>query len=125
MKKIALLSLAVALCASAFAAETTGTVALTPLASKTEEGITTVTTVGRAQAEIVLNADGSLTFQVYPNVTLLSPSGKKLADTRLDTNNVLSVVLPAEQVSAFFAEIKKAYDAAQAVKAAAATPPAP
>lgn len=99
------------------------TPALTPLASKTEEGITTVTTVGRAQAEIVLNADGSLTFAVYPSVTLLAPSGKKIADTRLDINNVLSVVLPAEQVVAFFVEIKKAYDAREAAKAAATPAP--
>lgn len=96
--------------------------ALTPLASKTEEGITTVTTVGRAQAEIVLNADGTLTFTVYPNVTLLSASGKKLADTRLDTNNALAVVLPAEQVAAFFVAIKKAYDAREAAKAATPAP---
>lgn len=120
MKKLALLLLSAALAVGAFAADAP---ALTPLSSKTEEGITTVTTVGRAQAEIVLNADGTLTFQVYPSVTLLAPSGKKLADTRLDTDNVLSVVLPAEQVAAFFVEIKKSYDAREAAKAESAKAP--
>ena len=123
MKKlIALLALAVALCASAVHAAEANPSAL---ATSTDDGVTTIITTGRAQADISLNADGSLTFTVYPAVTRTSPSGKVIGTAfQLDTSGGFPVTLPAATVQAFLVQIKAAYAAKLAAEAAAkaATP---
>ena len=118
MKKlIALLSLAVALCASAFAAEASPAA----LAQSTKNGVTPLVTTGRVQAEASVNADGSVTFQIYPTVTLLDSAGQVIS-TKLDTNAVFNVPLSADLVAKVLVEVKAAYDAAQAAKAATPAP---
>ena len=117
MKKLALiLSLAVALCASAFAADAPSPAIL---ATSTKNGVTTLVTTGRVQAEASINADGSVTFQIYPNVTLLDSAGQVIT-TKLDTNAVFNVPLSAKLVAAVLVEVKSAYDADVAAKAKAA-----
>jgi ABC-type histidine transport system ATPase subunit len=72
-----------------------------------EYGITTIVTTGRAQADISLNADGSLTFTVYPAITRTSPSGKVIGTPyQLDTSAGFPVTLPAATVQAFLMQIK-------------------
>ncbi len=116
MKKLALLSLAVALCASAVqAADASPAV----LAMSTRNGVTTLITTGRVQAEASINADGSVTFQIYPTVTLLA--GGEVISTRLDTSGVFNVPLSADLVARVLVEVKAAYDADVAAKAAAAS----
>ena len=110
----------------AFAAE----VNPSALATSTDDGITTIITTGRAQADISLNADGSLTFTVYPAITRTSPSGKVIGTAfQLDTSGGFPVTLPSATVQAFLVQIKAAYEAKLAAEAAAreaaATPPAP
>ncbi len=118
MKKlIALLTLAVALCASAFAADASPAV----LAQSTKNDVTTTITTGRVQAEAVVNADGTVTFQIYPNVTRTDSAGELVTATQLDTNAMFTVKLSADLVAKVLVEVKAAYDAAQAAKAA--TPP--
>ena len=114
---IALLSLAVALCAAAFAADASPAV----LAQSTKNGVTTTITTGRVQAEAVVNADGTVTFQIYPTVTLLDSAGQVIS-TKLDTNAVFNVPLSADLVAKVLVEVKAAYDAAQAAKAATPAP---
>ena len=118
MKKlISLLTLAVALCASAVHAAEANPSAL---AQTTDDGVTTIITTGRAQADISLNADGSLTFTVYPAVTRTSPSGKVIGQAhQLDTSGGFPVTLPAATVQAFLVQIKAAYTAKLAAEAAA------
>jgi hypothetical protein len=117
MKKLALLSLAVALCASAVqAADASPAV----LAMSVKNGVTTLITTGRVQAEASINADGSVTFQIYPTVTLLA--GGEVISTRLDTSAMFNVPLSAELVAKVLVEVKAAYDADVAAKAAAAAP---
>ena len=115
---IALLSLAVALCASAFAADAPSPAVL---AQSTKNGVTTLVTTGRVQAEASINADGSVTFQIYPTVTLLDSAGQVIS-TKLDTNAVFNVPLSADLVAKVLVEVKAAYDAAQAAKAATPAP---
>ena len=57
-----LLALAVALCASAAYAAAANPSALS---QTTDDGVTTIITTGRAQADITLNSDGSLTLEEY------------------------------------------------------------
>jgi hypothetical protein len=123
MKKyIALLILTVALCASAaYAADNPSA-----LSQTTDDGITTIITTGRAQADISLNADGSLTFTVYPAVTRTSPSGKVIGTPyQLDTSGGFPVTLPSATVQAFLVQIKAAYTAKLAAEAAAKSAAAP
>jgi TRAP-type C4-dicarboxylate transport system substrate-binding protein len=116
MKKLlALLSLAVALCASASAADASPAI----LAQSTKNGVTTLITTGRVQAEAAVNADGTVTFQIFPTITLLDSAGQ-VVSTRLDTSGVINVPLSAELVAKVLAEVKAAYDADQAAKAEAA-----
>lgn len=123
MKKlIALLSLAVALCAGAVHAADNPSA----LAQSTDDGVTTIITTGRAQADISLNADGSLTFTVYPAVTRTSPSGKVIGTPyQLDTSGGFPVTLPSATVQAFLVQIKAAYTAKLAAEAAAKAAAAP
>jgi TRAP-type C4-dicarboxylate transport system substrate-binding protein len=121
MKKLASFLLAVALCAAAFAADASPAI----LSSTTKNGVTTLVTTGRVQAEAAINADGSVTFQIFPNVTLIDSAGEVIS-TKLDTNAVFNVPLSPDLVAKVLVEVKAAYDAAQAAKVAAATPaPAP
>jgi opacity protein-like surface antigen len=117
MKKLALLSLAVALCASAVQAADAPSPAV--LAMSTRNGVTTLITTGRVQAEASINTDGSVTFQIYPTITLLA--GGEVISTRLDTSGVFNVPLSAELVAKVLIEVKAAYDADVAAKAAAAS----
>ena len=115
MKKLLAL-IAVALCASAaYAADNPSA-----LSQTTDDGITTTITTGRAQADITLNSDGSLTFTVYPAVTRTSPSGKVIGQAfQLDTSGGFPVTLPSATVQAFLVQIKAAYTAKLAAEAAA------
>jgi len=117
-KLTALLILAVALCAAASAADAPSPAVL---ATSTKNGVTTLVTTGRVQAEAAINADGSVTFQIYPTVTLLDSAGQVIS-TRLDTSAGFTVPLSAELVAKVLVEVKAAYEAAQAAKAAPATP---
>jgi hypothetical protein len=79
--------------------------------------------VGRtlvAVLENYQNADGSVTFQIYPTITLLA--GGEVISTRLDTSGVFNVPLSADLVAKVLVEVKAAYDADVAAKAAAAAP---
>lgn len=126
MKKlIALLSLAVALCASAAYADNPSA-----LSQTTDDGITTIITTGRAQADITLNSDGSLTFTVYPAVTRTSPSGKVIGQAKqLDTSDSFPATMSPSMVAQFLEIVKVGHAAHEAKKAAAreaaANPPAP
>jgi hypothetical protein len=110
--------LAAALCASAASAADASPAIL---AQSTKNGVTTLVTTGRVQAEAAINADGSVTFQIYPTVTLLDSAGQVIS-TRLDTSAGFTVPLSAELVAQVLVEVKAAYAAAQAAKAAPATP---
>lgn len=122
MKNIIIALLAVALCASAVHAADAPSPAV--LAMSVKNGVTTLITTGRVQAEASINADGSVTFQIYPTVTLIA--GGEVISTRLDTSGVFNVPLSADLVAKVLIEVKAAYDAAEAAKAAAAAPaPAP
>lgn len=114
MKKLLTL-LAVSLCAPAFAADASPAI----LAQSTKNGVTTIITTGRVQAEAAVNADGTVTFQIYPSITLLDSAGQ-VVSTRLDTSGVINVPLSAELVAKVLAEVKAAYDADQVAKADAA-----
>jgi hypothetical protein len=121
MKTPFALLLAAALCApAAFAADASPAV----LAQSTKNGVTTLITTGRVQAEASINTDGSVTFQIYPTITLLA--GGEVISTRLDTSAVFNVPLSAELVAKVLIEVKAAYladlAAKAAAKAAAATP---
>ena len=121
-KHIALALLALGLTAASLAAEANPSA----LSQTTDDGITTIVTTGRAQADISLNADGSLTFTVYPAVTRTSPSGKVIGTAaQLDTSNSFPVTLPAATVQAFLVQIKAAYTAKLAAEAAAKEAAAP
>ena len=82
------------------------------LAQTTRNGVTTLVTTGRVQAEAAINADGTVTFQIYPNVTRLDSAGEVITGPTLDTSGVFNVPLSAELVAAVLAEVKAAYDAA-------------
>ena len=114
---IRILSLAVALCASAVQAADAPSPAI--LAQSTKNGITTLVTTGRVQADASINADGTVTSQIYPTVTLLDSAGQ-VVTTKLDTNAVFNVPLSAKLVAAVLVEVKAAYDADVAAKAKAA-----
>lgn len=105
MKKLALLLI---LTASAFAAEPASPAVL---ASSTKNGVTTVTTTGRVQADAAVNADGTVTFTVFPSVTLLDSTGTAIAPTQLDIAKAFPVNLSAELVAKILVEVKAAYEA--------------
>lgn len=121
MKKLLAL-LAVALCAAAVQAADAPSPAV--LAQSTKNGITTLVTTGRVQAEASVNPDGTVTFQIYPTVTLLDSAGQ-VVSTRLDTSAVFNVPLSAELVGKVLIEVKAAWAAAEAAKAAAPAASAP
>ena len=97
------------------------------LAQSTKNGVTTLVTTGRVQAEAAINADGSVTFQIYPTVTRIDSAGEVITPPTLDTSAVFNVPLSAELVAKVLIEVKAAYladlAAKAAAKAAAATPP--
>jgi hypothetical protein len=124
MKTPFALLLAAALCASAaFAADASPAI----LAQSTRNGVTTLVTTGRVQAEAAINADGSVTFQIYPTVTRIDSAGEVITPPTLDASAVFNVPLSAELVAKVLLEVKAAYladlAAKAAAKAAAATPP--
>ena len=82
------------------------------LAQSTRNGVTTLVTTGRVQAEASVNADGTVTFQIYPNVTRLDSAGEVITGPTLDTSGVFNVRLSADLVAAVLVEVKAAYDAA-------------
>jgi hypothetical protein len=96
------------------------------LAQSTKNGVTTLVTTGRVQAEAAINADGSVTFQIYPTVTRIDSAGEVITPPTLDTSAVFNVPLSAELVAKVLLEVKAAYladlAAKAAAKAAAATP---
>jgi hypothetical protein len=117
--------LAAALCApAAFAADASPAI----LAQSTKNGVTTLVTTGRVQAEAAINADGSVTFQIYPTVTRIDSAGEVITPPTLDTSAVFNIPLSAELVAKVLLEVKAAYladlAAKASAKAAAATPPA-
>jgi hypothetical protein len=108
---------------AAFAADASPAI----LAQSTKNGVTTLVTTGRVQAEAAINADGSVTFQIYPTVTRIDSAGEVITPPTLDTSAVFNVPLSAELVAKVLIEVKAAYladlAAKAAAKAAAATPP--
>ena len=98
------------------------------LAQSTKNGVTTLVTTGRVQAEAAINADGSVTFQIYPSITRIDSAGEVITPPTLDTSAVFNVPLSATLVAQVLTEVKAAYladlAAKAAAKAAAATPPA-
>jgi hypothetical protein len=117
MKKILALILAALLAVSAYAADA-NPFALTQTTDA--DDITTIVTAGRAQVDIALNPDGSLTFAVYPAVTRLTKSGKLIGrGFELDTSNQFAVVMPPAMLQQFFVQIKAAYAAKLAAEAQA------
>lgn len=88
-----------------------------------KNGNTTVTTIGRAQTDVVLNQDGSLAITVYPNVQRFDVEGEPIGPVTLDTSNGFQAVLPVEVVLAFLAAVREAWDKKNAP--AVAPEPAP
>ena len=84
------------------------------LSQTTKNGVTTLVTTGRVQAEASINPDGTVTFQIYPNVTRLDSAGEVITGPTLNTGAVFNVPLSAELVAAVLVEVKAAYDAANA-----------
>ena len=82
------------------------------LAQTTRNGVTTIVTTGRVQAEAAINPDGAVTFQIYPNITRLDSAGEVITGPTLDTGGVFNVPLSADLVAAVLVEVKAAYDAA-------------
>lgn len=118
MKKHIIAVLFSALFASvAFSAEPTPTV----LASTTKNGVTTLTTAGRVQADIKINTDGSVTVTAFPKVKRVDSGGETIGDEVLDTAAAFTADLPAELAAKVIAVIKAAY----LVKIAPVTAPAP
>lgn len=119
MKKlIALLSLAVALCASALQAADARTV----LSTTTKAGNTITSYVGRVQGEPA--ADGSLTLTVYPLVVKTDSEGTVIS-SELSTQASFTITLSPAQFSGLSLAVKAAFTADQAAKFAQANPPAP
>lgn len=79
-----------------------------------KNGNITVTTIGRAQTDVVLNSDGSLNITVFPNVARFDADGDPIGSAVLDTNQAFTAVLPVETVLAFLAATRAAWDAAHA-----------
>ncbi len=116
MKKlIALLSLAVALCASAFAVDASPAV----LAQSTKNGNTTVITVARFGADPTVTADGTVPVTIYPRITVLDSTGTVISEKFDGTGSFIATLSPSS-VALIIAEIKAAYDADVAAKAEAA-----
>lgn len=115
MKKhiIAVLFSALLACV-AFAVEPLPTV----LDSTTKNGVTTLTTAGRVQADIKINVDGSVTVTTFPKVKRVDSGGELIGDEVLDTAGAFTADLPAELAGQVIAVIKAAY-------LAKITPPAP
>jgi len=84
------------------------------LSVTTKNGVTTVTTIGRAQCEVTLNADGSLPVTIYPNVQRFDPADEAIGPAQLDTNNAFVATVPVEGVLSILAAIRSAWDAKNA-----------
>lgn len=118
MKKLlALLILAVALCAAAFAAD-----ARTVLSTTTKAGNTVTSYVGRVQGEPA--ADGSLTLTIFPLVVKTDSEGTVIS-SELSTTAAFTLTLTPQQFAGISAAVKAAFTADQAAKFAQANPPAP
>jgi hypothetical protein len=79
-----------------------------------KNGNTTVTTIGRAQTDVVLNADGSLNVTIYPNVARYDAEGEVITAPQLDGSNPFTAVLPVEGVLIFLAAVRAAWEAKNA-----------
>ena len=84
------------------------------LSVTTKNGVTTVTTIGRAQCEVTLNPDGSLPVTIYPNVQRFDAADEPIAPAQLDTNNAFVATVPVEGVLSILAAIRSAWDAKNA-----------
>lgn len=80
------------------------------LSVATKNGNTTVTTIGRAQTDVVLNPDGSLNITVFPNVQRFDSEGEPIGAATLETSNAFTAVLPVETVLEFLAAVRAAWD---------------
>ena len=115
MKTKLILLLGALVAGVAFAADASPAV----LSSSTKNGVTTVVTTGRVQADASVNADGTVTFTVFPSVTLLDSTGTPIAAPQLDTAKGFPVNLSAELVGKILVEVKAAYVAKLAAEEAA------
>lgn len=79
-----------------------------------KNGNTTVTTIGRAQTDVVLNPDGSLNITVFPNVQRFDVEGEPIGSATLNTQDAFTAILPVEVVLAFLAAVRAAWDAKSA-----------
>lgn len=84
------------------------------LSVTTKNGVTTVTTIGRAQCEVTLNPDGSLPVTIYPNIQRFDPADEPIGTAQLDTNNAFVATVPVEGVLSILGAIRKAWDAKNA-----------
>lgn len=116
MKKLHLILCALALTASALAAEPASPAILD---QTTRNGVTTLVTTGRVQADAAINADGTVTFTVFPSVVRLDSAGEAIVAPALDVAAGFPVNLSAELVAAIMAEVKAAYLAKLAAAKAA------
>jgi hypothetical protein len=113
MKKLlALFALLALACLSVAAVSAPASPAV--LSQATKNGVTTIVTTGRIQADAALNADGSATFTIFPSVLLLDNAGQPIAPAQLDTAAGFAVNLPADLVAKIMVEVKAAYDTKQA-----------
>lgn len=84
------------------------------LSVTTKNGVTTVTTIGRAQCEVTLNPDGSLPVTIYPDIQRFDPADEPIGPAQLDTNNAFVATVPVEGVLSILAAIREAWDAKNA-----------
>ena len=119
MKKLAILSLAVALCASAFAADASPR---TVLSTTTKAGNTITAYVGRVQGDPA--DDGSLTLTIFPLVITRDSDGEIVGKPELSTTAAFTLTLTPTQFAGISAAVKAAFTADQAAKFAQ-TQPAP
>lgn len=92
------------------------------LSKAIRNGVTTLVTSGRVQTDGALNADGTVTFTVFPYVVRLDGAGEPIAPPALDVSAGFPVKLSPALVAQILAEVKAAYLADQAAKAAQPAP---
>lgn len=80
------------------------------LSVTTKNGVTTVTTIGRAQCEVILNADGSLPVTIYPTVQRFDSANEPIAPAQLDASGAFIATVPVEGVLSILAAIRTAWD---------------
>lgn len=84
------------------------------LSVTTKNGVTTVTTIGRAQCEVTLNPDGSLPVTIYPAVQRFDSADEAVGAAQLDDKNPFVATVPVEGVLSILAAIRTAWDAKNA-----------